>query len=147
MTLIGNYKPEDLMNKKEETTLIEALKQLAERYPEKWHIEDYPSIFLFYMNTPDGGTQLLIRLQPPGNRNNEWIYSTEDCISILKEHNLVMWVFPETDILLDSDHEHWSGCFRKTTGEHIRYTPPSFPTHREATEATFLAALEYIIRL
>jgi hypothetical protein len=141
MTLIGNYKPEDLMNKKEGTTLIEALKQLAERYPEKWHIDDYPTIFLFYMNTPDGGTQILIRLQR--NREYEWIYSTEDCDRILAEHGLVMWVIPHTDY-------KWFGQFEKTnplqTADHTM-DPYDHDTKREATEATFLAALEYIIRL
>jgi hypothetical protein len=94
------------------------------------------------MDTPDGGTQLLIRLQR--NRDHEWIYSTEDCVRILAVHGLVMWVEPTEDVQLA---KLWTGNFWLTDGKHMCATvSEDFPTQRAATEATFQAALEYILK-
>jgi hypothetical protein len=119
-------------------TLIESLKALAEKYPEKWGWVDEDGYQQFM---PAGRMHVLVEFDEDGAT-----YSTEDCDAILAEHGLVMWVWPETDEWLDIGHEHWVGWFRTKSGSNIHGEPPSYPTKREATESSFLAALKYLLK-
>jgi hypothetical protein len=67
--------------------------------------------------------------------------STEDCDRILAEHGLAMWL--QYNIIAD----RWFGYATiKTDLLHITDIDTNSPTKRAATEATFLAALEYILK-
>jgi hypothetical protein len=120
MTLIGNYKPEDLAKKP--PTLIESLKRLAELFPEKWKMYE------------DGIYH--IDSQHLYSRYIEYV-STEDCDRILAEHGMEMWVIPHGTRL-------WRGYFDTKTTDALYLGTIETDTKRLATEATFLAALEYI---
>jgi hypothetical protein len=69
---------------------------------------------------------------------------TEDCDRILAEHGLVMWVTPIGWHRI----EKWRGAFATLKNDEVysENHANTFPTKREATEATFLAALEYILK-
>jgi hypothetical protein len=101
-------------------TLIESLKALAQKYPQKW----------FWSKI----REMLVYRDMRGQACNPDFYSTEECDAILAEHGLVMWV--------SCHFGAWHGMFG--TWDNPHGTAP-YPTKREATEATFLAALEYII--
>jgi len=108
--------------------LNELLQQLAQKYPEKW-----------WWST---ARELLLRVSHDEQALNPDYYSTEDCIKILKEHNLVMWVEPS-----DEASGMWVGFYDPTwpTGEETSDPIGHCDTQFNATEATFRAALEYII--
>jgi hypothetical protein len=108
-------------------TLIELLKQLAEKYPEKW--KTY-SDGLYQIDSKRLYARYFEHL------------STEDCDRILAEHGMVMGV---TWILDDDGLTTWKGEFGCKEDSQVLEII-SREEKREATEATFLAALEYILK-
>ena len=111
-------------------TLIEALKKLAEKYPEKW---GYPETYQ---------PPCLIRADDKQDALDPDDYSTEDADAVLAEHGLVMWVWVD-----HTDAEWWGYVQEKETGVFLANDDTmGHAIKREATEATFLAALEYILK-
>jgi hypothetical protein len=109
-------------------TIIELLKQLAEKYPEKWAWNGFNES-LYMIDHSLCGPRLRIH-----------DYSTEDCDRILAEHGLVMWVVPHINY-------KWFGQFERINPPSVNTMDPNnHPTKRAATEATFQSALEYILR-
>jgi len=108
-------------------TLLEALRQLAVKFPEKWKAY---SDGLYQIDSKRLYARYFDHL------------STEDCDRILAAHGLVMWVEPSSIVDLE-----WHGHIIDTTTFPIQTRDAICnPTKRAATEAAFLAALEYILK-
>jgi hypothetical protein len=122
--------------KGEAMTLIELLKQLAEKYPEKWSWNGFNESLYMVDHLYDG----------PRLHIHE--YFTEDCDRILAEHGLVMTV--DCGLQKCGKSIRWWGEFIVGLYEFTQVVPYDlgivFPTKRAATEATFQAALEYILK-
>lgn len=117
-------------------TLIELLQKLEELFPEKWgwDFDRGNKGFVFWTKKDD---ETLVYQTEYGFIG----YSTEDCDRILAEHGMVMWVEPS-----EYTCGHWTGFAGNDRDVYVEFCNSDFSTKRSATEATFLAALEYIIK-
>lgn len=111
-------------------TLLDALKRLAKIHP---HYSFNESLRILSAFNPDNGM-----MEWEFDSDN---YSTEDCDRILAEHGMCMWVVP----FGYGGIKGWQGAFGDMSRD-ISHWDKELPTKRAATEATFLAALTYIIK-
>jgi hypothetical protein len=124
-----------------EEAMIELLKQLAEKYPEKWRIQHElfwstnANVSLFSMRDIAGQA-------PWGVWDKMDFVTTEHMDAILAEHGLVMGV---TWILDDDGLTTWKGEFGCKEDSQVLEII-SREEKRAATEATFQSALEYILK-
>jgi hypothetical protein len=104
---------------------------LAQKYPQKWFWSEI--------------RKMLVYRDMRGQACNPDFYSTEECDAILAEHGLVMWVVQVETVHKGGWMKMWRGTVYNKD-EYVAGTLQDESTKREATELTFLAALEYILK-